>query len=83
MLLFVQMNDRECEDRGGKTDLSTETHSVQIEAISSNVDQQTILENENASDLEAGGKTFFMLCCALYEQRVEFPQCGDLPVLYG
>lgn len=49
-----KMNDRECEDRRGKTDLSTETHSVQTEAISSHVDQQTILENEKALDLEAG-----------------------------
>ncbi|KAF8034354.1 hypothetical protein BT93_C0604 [Corymbia citriodora subsp. variegata] len=49
-----KMNDRECKDHGGKTDLSTETHSIQIEAVSTHVDQQTIPENENASDLETG-----------------------------
>ncbi|XP_030529893.1 uncharacterized protein LOC115740542 isoform X2 [Rhodamnia argentea] len=38
-----KMNDRECE-----------TNSVQIEAIFSHVDQQIMLQNENASDLEAG-----------------------------
>lgn len=68
-----KMNDRECKYHGGKTDLSSEMHSVLIEALSTHVDQQTIVENENALDLETGevfshGQTISTLPILQYER---------------
>lgn len=36
------------------------------------MDQQTIPENANGSDLETGGKTFFMLCSVLLNNTLNF-----------